>query len=643
MSWAEYKKSKRLMKPDTWAKRVVDGKIPAGQYVKEACRRHLRDRDAGVHLWVPEALDHFEEFAYELGSVSEIETSAYVPFTLMPWQRFVCGSIFGWRVGKNDQFDRPQYARRFQIATVFTPKGNGKSPLGSMINLYQLCADVRRLPDGITNEYGETWTVDLEPHIFITGSTADQAINVAMRPIQRMVELSPSLSQMVSIKGGTKPVRAVCEQTQGYIQAMGRRVHGEGKAGLIVQGIHAEELHEWQSDEQYRILEHGTKRRPQPLTMLLSNSGTMRSSIARRERDAAIMAARATSRQDDIHFGFVAENDEVDLDGRSGKDEWYPKQKHWAKGNLSLGVTIKKHALHKQINRAKTASQRAEVLRLSFGYWPGDTSFCDWDTWEENEVESLEFPPPGTEMFVGMDLGWSRDMTAIGMMWQCPETGKWCFKVRYFVPRDRLQEIDERSVGHLLDWHEDGYIDCPPGETMDYATLARVLYELGEQYPVIGCDDGYRIDQFLEAAARVAVEDRWGVDVTKDDQCWGWKGVELWKHPQGYRKAPKTGLFMDSSIDATHRLLADRALAIEQNPVLAWNMESARIEVNATGDYRKLAKPKEGDKDIIGKTDGLVAFVMCCGLLEAHQNGNLRQKRLVTDVLQGYDTSWLED
>ncbi|MFF8799539.1 MULTISPECIES: hypothetical protein [unclassified Methylobacterium] len=80
-----------------WAQDVVAGRILAGELVRHAAERHLRDlRDGpvrGLH-WRPEKAAHPLGF---FPAVLSITAGAKVgePFHSLPWHRFVIGSLFG--------------------------------------------------------------------------------------------------------------------------------------------------------------------------------------------------------------------------------------------------------------------------------------------------------------------------------------------------------------------------------------------------------------------------------------------------------------------------------------------------------------------------------------------------------------------
>jgi phage terminase large subunit-like protein len=127
-----------------YARRVMSQEIIAGPHVRDACSRHLQDlqegRSRGIHFDLDEAahaIAFFEEVLCLNGGDFE-----GVPFLLLPWQRFIVGSLFGWR--------RKSGHRRFRVAYIETAKGSGKSPLAAGIGLFGLVADgeTRQPPTG---------------------------------------------------------------------------------------------------------------------------------------------------------------------------------------------------------------------------------------------------------------------------------------------------------------------------------------------------------------------------------------------------------------------------------------------------------------------------------------------------------------
>src|SRR5580658_933473 len=118
-----------------YSENVAARKSIAGPLVRLACERHLRDLADGHKRglrWDLAAAQRAIGFFPDVLCLAEGE-HAGKPFLLQPWQKFIVGSLFGWK--RDDGF------RRFRDAYVEVGKGNGKSPLAAGIGLYMLCAD----------------------------------------------------------------------------------------------------------------------------------------------------------------------------------------------------------------------------------------------------------------------------------------------------------------------------------------------------------------------------------------------------------------------------------------------------------------------------------------------------------------------
>lgn len=102
------------------------------------------------------------------------------PFTLLPWQKYVLGEIFG-RL-KTDK------TRQYRQAYIEIPKKNGKSTLLAGISLYVLLADG-------------------EPGAEIYGAASDrEQAGIIYREAASMVRSSPALSKVLEVVDSRKSI-----------------------------------------------------------------------------------------------------------------------------------------------------------------------------------------------------------------------------------------------------------------------------------------------------------------------------------------------------------------------------------------------------------------------------------------------------
>jgi phage terminase large subunit-like protein len=100
-----------------YARRVVAGEIVAGPWVRLACKRHLDDLLVGHLRGLTYDLAEVERAVRFYEQVLKLNGGDFEgkPFVLLPWQKFVVGSIFGWmarteRAASGSATSRPRRA-----------------------------------------------------------------------------------------------------------------------------------------------------------------------------------------------------------------------------------------------------------------------------------------------------------------------------------------------------------------------------------------------------------------------------------------------------------------------------------------------------------------------------------------------------
>ena len=115
-----------------YAEKAISGRIPVSRWVRMACERHQRDLGRKDIVWdLPAALKVFRFFKHVLRlNGGQFEGK---PFELLPFEQFIVGSLFGWKLADG--------TRRYSMAYIEIGKGNGKSPLAAGIGMAGLIAD----------------------------------------------------------------------------------------------------------------------------------------------------------------------------------------------------------------------------------------------------------------------------------------------------------------------------------------------------------------------------------------------------------------------------------------------------------------------------------------------------------------------
>ena len=114
-----------------YAKAIVSKKISANKKVMQACKRHLKDLEKSKQDDYPYYFDvHKSETVIKfIGSLPNPDDGK--PMTLINFQAFIVGSLFGWKKKKTGY-------RRFTMAIVSMARKQGKSIIVAGIALYML-------------------------------------------------------------------------------------------------------------------------------------------------------------------------------------------------------------------------------------------------------------------------------------------------------------------------------------------------------------------------------------------------------------------------------------------------------------------------------------------------------------------------
>lgn len=553
-----------------YARAVVAGRLQAGPHVRAACRRHLRDlkegKERGLKWDLAAANDAIEFFPAVLRlNGGEFEG---LPFHLMDWQKFVVGSLFGWKA--SDGF------RRFRMAFNETGKGSGKSPLAAGIGIYGMVAD------------GEA-----RAEIYAAAKKKDQAA-ILFRDAVAMVDLSPALGGAIK-KSGRKPVWNLSRGGSFF-----RPISSDdGQSGPRPHIGLLDEIHEHPDNTMVEMMRAGTKGRRQALIFMITNSGSDRTSVAFEYHTYGIKVA-AGEIADDSFFAYICALDE--------DDDPFKDESCWGKANPSMGITFGEKYLREQVTQARgMPSKESIVRRLNFCEWVDAADpWIDRDLWEAAQADDLG-ELDGVPCFLGMDLSDKRDLTALAAVWRMPD-GKLKAKVWFWSPKDTLEERGRQDRVPYLAWDSDerGFFNAVPGRMINKGYVAKFVQEFDAENEVeMLAYDQAKMDDFVQACDDIGL-DAWiyaGPDEPEGT------GLKCMRHGQGYQGFAQTHrtLWMNTSIEDLEQAVVDGDIEIEINPCLTWNSASAVLEKDPSGN-RKWNKRKS-----TGRIDGIVALCMAVG------------------------------
>lgn len=469
------------------------------------------------------------------------------------WQQFVLGSLFGWVDADG--------LRRFRVAYVETGKGSGKSPLAAGIGLFGLTSD------------GEA-----RPEIYAAATKKDQA-QVLFRDAVAMVDQSRNLRSRIVQSGSTGNVwNLAYHKTSGFFRPISA---DDGQSGPRPHIALLDEIHEHRNGNVVELMRAGTKSRKQALIVMITNSGTSKTSYCYSRHDYAIKVAAGQLR-DDAFFSYVCALDDADDPLRD--------ESCWPKANPSLYVGLPgMKYLREQVTEARgMPAKEATVRRLNFCQWvEAEAPWIGPEVWFDANPEPGFDPATldGRRCWAGLDLSSTTDITACALLFEPTEAdAHWRLRTWFWLPGDDLTAKADRDRVPYLAWRDAGYLQALAGRAIDKFAVLGSLSAICERYDVQQIAyDRWRIEDFKALVERE-----------------GARLAPLVPFGQGFKD-------MGPAVDEFEKLLIGRQLRHDGNPVMTWCAANAVVMSDPAGN-RKIAKDRAN-----GRVDGVVAAVMACG------------------------------
>lgn len=573
---------------------MVDGDIIAGPHVRDACARHLfdlgRQNTTGMRFDPAAAQDFFDFCEHVCTVLVDGETA---PLILSTAQKFIAGSIFGWK--------RQNGRRRFRTAFIEIGKGNGKSPLAAAIGLYGLVAD------------GEE-----RAEVYAAATKKDQAM-ILFRDAVSMVDNSPALATRLTKSGGNPVWQLTYIPTASFFKPI---ANDDGQSGPRPHFFLVDELHEHKDGGTVKMGKAGFKARVEPLLLLITNSGSDRQSVCWEYHDKAVKVVEGTL-VDDEFFSYVCALDEG--------DDPFTDESCWIKANPELGNVIKVDYLRSQVNDAITLpSNQNTVLRLNFCVWTdADRAWMTKDAWEKCERIPLQAWGAATKAirpalqledfrgargFGGLDLSYSLDLTSRALDFPDTVAGvvhHYLF-AHFWTPKATLLARARRDRVPYDLWEGMGIIEATAGKVIPMAAVGRQMAQDQEMFDLeFFSYDRYRHKDLQDKMADVGFD------------------PPMIEHPQGFRRANRldadvaarfglydeTGkpaenpLYMPASIEEFEHAIIEERLWTPKHEVLRWNIAGVTPRDDPAGTGNKVFDKRKAT----GRIDGAVASAMAIG------------------------------
>lgn len=444
-------------KANSYARKIVSGKIPACIQVRQACQRHLdnlaestKPGNSYPYKFDKNKSERILDFAQQMKHVKGKWAGQF--FQLEPWQCFFLGVSFGW-VRKEDGF------RRFREIYSEIPRKNSKSTMAAIIGLYMFAMD---------GEQGA--------EVYSAATSEAQAFEI-FRPAWKMTKNAPDFKECFNISQGGS------DKNPGNIYSMttGSRfetVIGKPGDGSSPHAWLLDEFHEAKTEESYDTGKTGMGARSQPLMVVITTAGTNTAypCYALRKNCEKVLSGELVNEE---LFALIYTIDP--------EDNWTDINT-WRKANPNYGVSIYADFLESQRKTAIQDPRKQNIIKCKhLNMWSnaGDAwmNMVEWNQCYDPEINIEQFH--GKPVFIGLDLASKIDIAAKIYVFKKGEV-YYVFS-QYYIPEDRT--FDEEHA-HYAGWVHEGYIEATPGSRIDIDAIQESIKQDAKDFGLSGSENG---------------------------------------------------------------------------------------------------------------------------------------------------------
>lgn len=539
-----------------FARAVLANEIIACHLVKKACERHLRDLELGAErglVWSAEAAQFRIGFYPRFLKHSKGEW-ARKSFDLAPWQKFITGSVFGWK--------RTDGTRRFRSVWQEVPRKNGKSSQLAGVGLDMLVCD------------GE-----LGGEVYCAATKKEQA-RIIFEEAKRMVASSPALSAEIARFKLNLSIDATASKFE-PLSSDERTLDGLNPHCVLIDEIHAHKTRALLD-----VMDTAVGARRQPLIWIITTAGDDNpASVYASEHSYAVDILEGVLTNDSV-FAFISTID---------KDDRWDDEAAWARANPNLGISVKIDDLRRQAEKAKGSPAALNAFkRLRLNIRTSDINKpIPAEEWAKNssgrwDVDRLgKFDAEGKRIAKavctgGLDLSSKIDITAWVKLFEPDDNGIMKVTARFWMPSDTIDARSDRDKAHYRQWVGEHWIFATPGNVIDHEEIYETIIADSEQFDI----QGIAFDPWSQSQLGIRLNE---------------KGIPAFEFIQGLRSYTEPTKELQALVFA-HKI--DHG----GNPVLAWMCNNMAVQ----RDKNLNEMPHKAHST--GRIDGMTALIMAIGM-----------------------------
>lgn len=524
-----------------YADDISSGRILANRFIKLAVKRFQDDLLREDLLQDHDAVRRVFMFF----SLLKINIkNRYLQYEIIPYQAFIVLNLFLF-------YYRTTGKRRFRYMLLFVARKNSKTVFAVALNLYFL------ILDGVE-----------DPQSLLLASTREQA-TIALDYAKSIVINSPALHRRVTNK--QYMIRFDYGKSRGFMKTVAseaKRLDGYNPSSAILDEIHA-----YPDDRLFNVIKSGILARDNPMILLITTAGETIPSFAYTmvENGKNILNQVV---EDDSFLVMLYTLDE-------GDD--YNDSSTWIKANPALGVIMSLEDMMIEYNQAKNiASQLPNFLTKHLNLFvEGSDAWIPEEVLQRTNTEFNLEDFKGCDVYVGLDLSSTRDLTSAPLLFWNQETDKFFVRPLFWFANNPNRRLRQGGVD-LRPWIRDGLIMQSQLETIDYDAIYETFARISQEFNVVAIGyDPYNSDLIVPRLEGL------GINCVRFDQ---------------------TPRMFNFPLKFLEKLIYDGRISFGGNPVLMWNFRNVVLYQDGNGNIKIM---KNRSRDAV---DGAVGLGMAVAM-----------------------------
>lgn len=462
-----------------YAKKVVSGDILASKKNIAVAQRHLDDlKNAPLDCYFD--VDQANKAIKFIEMLPDPKTNQ--PMPLMLFQKFIVGSIYGWR--------RRGGFRRFTKAYISMARKQGKSLIVSGMSLNEL----------LFGQYPK-----YNRQIYVSSSTYKQAQTI-FKMASQQIKLLRSKSDLIRKSTEARKTDLAHITSESVFEPLSNNpdaVDGKDPTVAIL-----DELASMPDDEMYSRFKTGMTLQKNPLTLLISTAGDNLNSQMYQEYKYInnILSGEVKA---DNYFVYCAEMDSED----EVNDESL-----WIKAMPLLESDEHRDTILRNIkadiqDELEKGTSFHKILIKNFNLWQAnkEDSLINIREWENAEIEKDVSKIYGSDVYIGIDLSRLDDLTSVGFLFPQEDKTMLIDSHSFIGLRTTLEQKSKRDKIDYQKVIHNGEAETTrsPSGMIDYRQVIEFIADIIDKYNLnvkAVCYDPWNAQSFITTLETMMID-----------------------------------------------------------------------------------------------------------------------------------------